>query len=98
MKSGVINQLTQIKPRNYIMYLSCLVKKREPQRVKRWERKISKMDPAIEPYYIVDTILDRRKGTMKISLRIPVSAKRKLDAFYGPFGKSRRPYLERWYY
>jgi hypothetical protein len=90
--------IDSIKPRNYVMYLGCIIKKREPQRVKRWKRKINKMDPAIELYYMVDTILDKRTGTMRISLRIPVSAPRELKTFYGPFGKSRRPHLESWYH
>ena len=86
-----------IRPRNYVMYLGCIVKKKEPQRVKRWKRKIGKMDPVRETYYIVDTILDKRSGTLKISLRVPVFSGRELETFYGPFGKTRKPHLTRWW-
>ena len=102
--AGVLSQewnfqsIDSIKPRNYIMYLGCIIKDREPRRVKKWKRRIDRMAPVLDSYYIVDTILDRRTRAMKISLRFPVSGKRDLNVFYGPFGKSKRPQLESWFY
>lgn len=90
--------IDSLKPRCYTIYLGCIIRKGVPQRVKRWKRKINKMNPVKEPYYIVDTILDKRMETMRISLRISVLAKRELKVFYGPFGKSKRPELESWYH
>jgi hypothetical protein len=89
--------IDSIRPRNYVMYLGCIFKKNQPRKVKRWKRKIEKMDPVRETYYIVDTILDKRTGMMKISLRIPVLGDRELEAFGGPFGKSRKPFLTGWW-
>jgi len=87
--------IDSIRPRNYYMFLGCLIKKHEPLKVKRWRRKIAKMDSTRETYYIIDTYIDKVANTLKISLRIPVIGKRTLKTFYGP--TKAKPYLPNFY-
>jgi hypothetical protein len=85
-----------IKPRNYKLPLGCFIRDRHKRKVKRWEKRIDQMDLTKETYYIIESLFDRSTDTIKVSFQIPATGKRTLEASYGPFGKSRKPYLVTW--
>jgi hypothetical protein len=85
-----------IRPDNYQLGLGCLVRNRDKYKVNRWKRRIDRMEETKETYYIIDSLFDKFANTIKVSFQIPVTGKRSLSAWYGPFRRSRRPYLRTW--
>lgn len=86
-----------VKPKDFFWLKGCIFRKNDMIKVKRWQKKIDRMPPATESYYVIDTFIDRVHEEIRISFRQPVAKKRKLFVIYGPVGKSRKPFLDNEY-
>jgi hypothetical protein len=75
-----------------------MINKWKTGKIKRWNRRLIRKGLEIENYYIIESRIDKGKGIIQLSLRIPVSGQRQVDASFGPVGYTRKPKIKKWYW
>ena len=87
-----------VKPRDYYYHENCTITKRKTWKAKRLKNKIESKNDEIEDYYLLNTWIDKKAKSIKISFRVPVYGQRNLEVFFCPVGGPRRPTPRDWYY